>query len=411
MYSLLCSAIGQDLITGSKISGADRWLGVLGGLGKIGAVGKMANLAKNINKVVSYTQAIRNTVIAATGDDPLIAGDQNINGASRLVAGLNSPIGGNLPVIGKLNEKQLQYLTSGYQLGTAITGKEGLFFGGKLTEDERWSLGVSGTSFFAYQGLKYGYNYLENVSLNQLYDAYKKGGLDQNKIDNMNLEELLGLKSKVKNDNLTDDKKLDKIIDSEIDEKLSNIDLTKSIIAFERQQKLTGKEDKMLELLKQERNERIDSAKQFLMNGNNSVSSQQPMGQSTVGYKNRGEALKDLISLGEAKIVNTNGVMRVEIQTPGLSTTTCVIEWDPKQGLSDKVKLNIVNGVTSMIDTSFTLADFSKILTSSGNSNLMAMADIMKWSLNLVASPSNLGDYVPIRDVLEKQAKEYLKKN
>ncbi|MEK9149702.1 MAG: hypothetical protein AAB267_06620, partial [Candidatus Desantisbacteria bacterium] len=112
-------------------------------------------------------------------------------------------------------------------------------------------------------------------------------------------------------------------------------------------------------------------------------------------------------------IVNTNGVMRVGIQTPGLSTTTCVIEWDPKQGLDSQVKLIVVDGVVdigaSIVDTAFTVANMIKTFTSSGNDKLMALVDAIKLSTSLIAIPGNIGDDVPLREVLKEQGEEYLK--
>ncbi|MEW6007282.1 MAG: hypothetical protein AB1595_03895, partial [bacterium] len=74
-----------------------------------------------------------------------------------------------------------KYLLQGYQIGTAITGKEGIFFGRELTEDERWSLGINGASPLIYQGLVAGYNYIKDYKLREAYKAYEKGQKDMDK--------------------------------------------------------------------------------------------------------------------------------------------------------------------------------------------------------------------------------------
>ncbi|MEW6680231.1 MAG: hypothetical protein AB1297_04290 [bacterium] len=44
------------------------------------------------------------------------------------MAGINALNSLGKPGIGKLNNAQLKYLLQGYQIATAITGKEGIFF-------------------------------------------------------------------------------------------------------------------------------------------------------------------------------------------------------------------------------------------------------------------------------------------
>ncbi|MEW6482284.1 MAG: hypothetical protein AB1397_04700 [bacterium] len=94
------------------------------------------------------------------------------------MAGINAFNSLGNPGIGKLNNAQLKYLLSGYQIATAITGREGIFFGKELTEDERWSLGISGASPLIYEGLKAGFNYIKDYKIREAYDAYNKGNLN-----------------------------------------------------------------------------------------------------------------------------------------------------------------------------------------------------------------------------------------
>ncbi|MEW6104133.1 MAG: pre-toxin TG domain-containing protein [bacterium] len=410
LYSLISSFMGIDMITGQELSKANRWLGFLGGFGGLSGVkgvdlgkGKIASLSRNINIVVNYTNAFRNSYIAVSGDDPFTKEREHINGASRFVAGINALNSYGKPGIGKLNAGQLSYLISGYQIATAISGKEGIFFGKELTEDERWSLGISGASPFIYEGLKAGFNYIKDYKLNQAYKAYNKGNLNP---ADLTLQQLVGLENKVANDgNKENDAGLEGI-DKEIAKRSSNRELASAIASLKNlktQGVLNEAGELLLKALERERDGRLTEAynilivPQFADIGSNQGTSEASKDLLySEGAKEK--ALRDALELGGGKIETDGITWTLTIQEPDISTT----KWDitnsikhmtTRSGLEYSIK-NAVNWIYNNIFLNLPPSPFSFSI----GENVIGF---------VTGNPKDAREYVDMEGLIKEQARKY----
>ncbi len=292
----------------------------------------------------------------------------------------------------------------------ALTGKEGLFFGKELSEQERISIGTSAMAPYLGQGIAngftnayhsikedgfsgiddamedigtglvdagkdyvgdlysgsklvinaplYGINYLRDAyELHQSYKDYNNNNmLPQNRLKDMDIRDIIRLKDKVEKDNNPDnDTGLDNVRD-EIAERNTNNDLSKNITALERLQglgQLDESQEKMLEALKGERGERVEVAKQKLHVTLASATEQIP----SLDYDLAMEGLSEMIQLGVKVEKNANGLelLLPEMTTTGQSTTKCIGHITPAEAekMLDSLKKDF-----------FTLADMGISLLS-----------------------------------------------
>ncbi|MEW6103877.1 MAG: pre-toxin TG domain-containing protein, partial [bacterium] len=129
IYSFATAIAGRDFITGQKLSGADRWLSLLGPLARGASMFKQtANLANTINKTKDAISKV-NTYAGYLK-----------NPEQAFLAGLNLGKKYDLGHLSSLTNKAGSLYNSlienkYYKFGTALTGKD--VWGNKLTWEER----------------------------------------------------------------------------------------------------------------------------------------------------------------------------------------------------------------------------------------------------------------------------------
>ncbi|MEW6619760.1 MAG: carbohydrate-binding domain-containing protein, partial [bacterium] len=172
-YNLMCAVTGKDAITGAKLSKGSRFMSALNGIDAfttpkidqarkaldaakkakdIAKIGELTQKLNNLQKLTKITNFMKITYLgsaAAFGKD--IFGDR-ITGYNRFLSGLQTTkVGlGQIAARCNLNAAQLDYLvkvsgnidkiTDYYQKGVMITGKEKIFSGKEVSDEERFKI-------------------------------------------------------------------------------------------------------------------------------------------------------------------------------------------------------------------------------------------------------------------------------